>query len=136
LRISLQVFEVSSEGIVDAFKSMEAERPDALIVQQNLSFTNRLRQIADLAIGQRIPTIHPTREFVEAGGLLSYGPSLFALGERAAWYVDRILRGTKPADLPVEQPTRFELALNMKTAKTLGLQVSPSLIGTADEVIE
>jgi putative ABC transport system substrate-binding protein len=136
LHISLQVFEVSSEGIVGAFKSMEAERPDALIVQQNLSFTNHLRQIADSAIGQRIPTIHPTRESVEAGGLLAYGPSLFALGERAAWYVDRILRGAKPADLPVEQPTRFELALNMKTAKTLGLQVSPSLIGTADEVIE
>jgi putative ABC transport system substrate-binding protein len=88
------------------------------------------------AIKLAVPTIHPTREFVEAGGLLSYGPSLFALGERAAWYVDRILRGTKPADLPVEQPTRFELALNMKTAKTLGLQISPSLIGTADEVIE
>jgi ABC-type uncharacterized transport system substrate-binding protein len=136
LRVALQVFEVNSEEIADAFKSMDAERPDGLIVQQNLSFTSRLRQIADLSIGQRIPTIHPTREFVEAGGLLAYGPSLFALGERAAWYVDRILRGTKPADLPVEQPTRFELALNMKTAKTLGLQVSSSLIGTADEVIE
>jgi putative ABC transport system substrate-binding protein len=136
LRVALQVFEVSSQEIADAFKSMEAERPDALIIQQNLSFTNRLRQIADLAIGQRIPTIHPTREFVEAGGLLAYGPNLFALGERAAWYVDRILKGTKAADLPVEQPTRFELALNLKTARALDLQPAPSLIGTADEVIE
>jgi putative ABC transport system substrate-binding protein len=83
-----------------------------------------------------LPTVHPTREFVEAGGLLAYGPSLFALGERAAWYVDRILKGTKPADLPVEQPTKFELFLNLKTANALGLAIPPSLLAIADEVIE
>jgi len=136
LRLALQIFEVRPEEIADAFQSIGKERADALIVQQNLSFTGHLRQIADLAISHRLPTVHPTREFVEAGGLLAYGPSLFALGERAAWYVDRILKGTKPADLPVEQPTKFELILNLKTAKALGLDVPPSLLATADEVIE
>ena len=83
-----------------------------------------------------MPTVHPTREFVEAGGLLVYGPSIFALGERAAWFIDRILKGTKPADLPVEQPTKFELIVNLRTAKALGLDVPPSLLATADELIE
>ena len=83
-----------------------------------------------------MPTVHPTREFVEAGGLLAYGPSLFALGERAGWYVDRILKGTKPVDLPVEQPTKFEVILNLKTAKALGLTIPDKLLAVADEVIE
>ncbi len=129
-------FRGRPEEIAEAFRSISKEPPDALIVQQNLSFTPHFRQIADLAISHRLPTVHPTRQFVEAGGLLAYGPSIFALGERAAWYIDRILKGTKPADLPVEQPTKFELILNLKTAKTLGLDVSPSLLATADEVID
>jgi putative tryptophan/tyrosine transport system substrate-binding protein len=136
LRLALQTFEVSPEQIAEALRSIGQERADALIVQQNLSFTPHLRQIADLAISYRLPTVHPTREFVEAGGLLAYGPSLFALGERAAWYVDRILKGTKPADLPVEQPTKFELFLNLKTANALGLVIPPTLLALADEVIE
>ena len=117
-------------------RSIDKERADAVIVQQNLSFTPHLRQIADLAISYRLPTVHPTREFVEAGGLLAYGPSLFALGERAGWYIDRILKGTKPVDLPVEQPTKFEVILNLKTAKALGLVVSTAMQLLADEVIE
>jgi putative ABC transport system substrate-binding protein len=136
LNLALQTYEVRPEEIAEALRSIGQERADAVIVQQNLSFTPYLRLIADLAISYRLPTVHPTREFVEAGGLLAYGPNLFALGERAAWYVDRILKGTKPADLPVEQPTRFELILNLKTAKALGLQVPPSLLATADELIE
>ena len=136
LNLALQTYEVHPEEIAEALRSIGQERADAVIVQQNLSFTPYLRQIADLAISYRLPTVHPTREFVEAGGLLAYGPNLFALGERAAWYVDRILKGTKPADLPVEQPTKFELILNLKTAKALGLQVPPSLLATADELIE
>jgi len=84
----------------------------------------------------RLPTVHQTREFVHAGGLLALGPSLFALGERAAWYVDRILKGTKPADLPVEQPTKFELAINLKTARALGLSLPPTLLTLADEVLD
>jgi putative ABC transport system substrate-binding protein len=136
LRLTLQIFEIGADEIADAFRLIDKERPDALIVQQNLSFTPHLRQIADLAIGHRLATVHPTREFVEAGGLLAYGPSIFALGERAAWYTDRILKGIKPADLPVEQPTKFELIVNLKTAKALGLDVPPSLLATADELIE
>jgi putative tryptophan/tyrosine transport system substrate-binding protein len=136
LRLVLQTFEVRPEEIAEALRSIEQERFDAVIVQQNLSFTPYLRQIADLAISYRLPTVHPTREFVEAGGLLGYGPSLFALGERAAWYVDRILKGTKPADLPVEQPTKFQLILNVKTAKALGLTFPDKLLAVADEVIE
>jgi putative tryptophan/tyrosine transport system substrate-binding protein len=136
LHLALQTFEVRPEEIPDALRSIEQEHADAVIVQQNLSFTPHLRQIADLAISYRLPTVHPTREFVEAGGLLGYGPSLFALGERGAWYVDRILKGTKPADLPVEQPTRFELILNLKTAKALSLAVPDRLLALADEVIE
>ena len=128
LRLALRTFEVRPEEIAEALRSIDKERADAVIVQQNLSFTPHLRQIADLAISYRLPTVHPTREFVEAGGLLAYGPSLFALGERAGWYVDRILKGTKPADLPVEQPTKFEVILNLKTAKALGLTIPDKLL--------
>jgi putative ABC transport system substrate-binding protein len=136
LRLDLRTFEVRPEEIAEALRSIDKERADAVIVQQNLAFTPHLRQIADLAISYRLPTVHPTREFVEAGGLLAYGPSLFALGERAGWYVDRILKGTKPADLPVEQPTKFEVILNLKTAKALGLTIPDKLLALADEVIE
>ena len=136
MRLALRTFEVRPEEIAEALRSIDKERADAVIVQQNLSFTPHLRQIADLAISYRLPTVHPTREFVEAGGLLAYGPSLFALGERAGWYVDRILKGTKPVDLPVEQPTKFEVILNLKTAKALGLTISDKLMAVADEVIE
>jgi ABC-type uncharacterized transport system substrate-binding protein len=136
LRLDLQIFEMRPENIVEGFRSIEKDRPDALIVQQTTSFTVHLRQIADLANSQRLPTVHQAREFVEAGGLLAYGPSIFALGERAAWYVDRILKGTKPADLPIEQPTKFELLINLKTAQALGLTIPPSILGIADEVIE
>jgi putative tryptophan/tyrosine transport system substrate-binding protein len=136
LNLALQIFEVRPEEIVEGFRSIEKEPPDALIVQQTTSFTIHLKQIADLANSHRLPTIHQAREFVQAGGLLAYGPSIFALGERAAWYVDRILKGTKPADLPVEQPTKFELVINLRTARALGLTVPATLLATADEVIE
>ena len=94
------------------------------------------RQIADLAAKLRLPIIYANREFVEAGGLLSYGPDRRQLFRRAAELVDKILKGTKPADIPVEQPTKFELVINLKTAKTLGLTVPPTLLARADEVIE
>ena len=124
------------DEINQGFRSIEKEPPDALIVQQTTSFTIHLRQIADLAKSRGLPTVHQAREFVQAGGLLAYGPSIFALGERAAWYIDRILKGTKPADLPVEQPTKFELVINLKTARALGLTVPPTVLAIADEVIE
>jgi len=136
LRLALQVLEVHPEEIAEAFRSIGKEHADALIVQQTATFNAYLRQIADLAISYRLPTVHQVRDFVEAGGLMAYGPSRFALGQRAAWYLDRILKGTNPADLPVEQPTKFELVVNLKTAKALGLTVSDKLLVAADEVIE
>jgi putative tryptophan/tyrosine transport system substrate-binding protein len=136
LGIELQAFVVRPGEIAETFRLMAGRRPDALIVQQTASFNFYIGQIADLALSLRSPTVHQTRDFVEAGGLMAYGPSLFALGQRAAWYMDRILKGTPPADLPVEQPTRLELILNLKTAKALGLEIPASVLTLADEVIE
>jgi len=99
-------------------------------------FLTERRQIAELALKARLPTAFARSENVEAGGLISYGPKLTELFRQAALYVDKILKGAKPADLPVEQPTKFELVINMKTAKALGLTLPPSLLLRADQVIE
>ena len=135
LQLELQILQVRPDLIADAFRLVK-EKTDGIIVQQTASLNAHIQQIADLAISHQLPTIHETLSFVEAGGLMAYGPNRVALGERAAWYVDRILKGTNPADLPIEQPTKFELAINLKTAKSLGLTIPPTLITTADEVIE
>jgi putative ABC transport system substrate-binding protein len=121
------------EDIVPAFASLKA---DALYVTADAVLNaNRIR-INTLANVARLPTIAGWREFVEAGSLMSYGPSLPDLFRRAADYVDKILRGAKPADIPVEQPTKFELVINLKTAKAIGLTIPPPLLARADEVIE
>jgi len=124
-----------ADDLVPAFETL-MDRVEALYVPANpLANANRVR-INDLALGARIPTVHGFRQYVEAGGLMSYGPNTPDLFRRAGDYVDKILRGAKPADLPVEQPTKFDLIVNLKAAKALGLELSPSLLARADEVIE
>ncbi len=116
---------------------MVSERADGLyvITADPITFTHR-RLIADLAVKNRLPATSVLSEFVEAGGFMSYGADLRDLYRRAATYVDKILKGAKPADLPVEQPTKFDLVINLKTAKALGLTIPQSLLGRADEVIQ
>src|SRR5262249_11348887 len=124
-----------AEDIAPAFEALRG-RADALYVSAApLLTTNRIR-ISTLALGVQLPTIVVQREYVEAGCLMSYGPNFQDLFRRAADYVDKILRGAKPADLPVEQPTRFDLVINLKTAKALGLEIPPTMLALADEVIE
>jgi putative tryptophan/tyrosine transport system substrate-binding protein len=124
-----------AEDIVPAFETLKG-RADAIYVSPDpLVNTNRIR-INILAVGARLPTMHATREYVEAGGLISYGPNLPDHFRRAAEFVDKILRGAKPADLPVEQLTKFDLIINLTTAKALGLEVPPMLLARADKVIE
>ena len=119
----------------EAFATMAAAHVDALLPQPSAQFLTRRTQIVDLAAHRRLPVIFEVREFAEAGGLMAYGPSLPDLWRRAAYYVDRILKGAKPADLPVERPTKFELVINLKTAQALGLTIPPTLLFQADEVI-
>jgi putative tryptophan/tyrosine transport system substrate-binding protein len=111
-------------------------RPDALITVEDPLTGGHRKRIADFLAGQQLPSLHGIREFVTAGGLISYGANVTDLSRRAAYYVDKIFKGAKPADLPVQQPTKFELVINLKAAKALGLTIPPSLLTRADEVIE
>jgi putative tryptophan/tyrosine transport system substrate-binding protein len=126
----------SSNQFESAFAAMIQERPDALSITADAFHMSHIKWIVDFAAKQRLPTMYVLRDNVAAGGLISYGPSLSDLYRRAAGYVHKILEGTKPADLPVEQPVQFELAINLKTAEALGVDMPPSLIARADEVIE
>jgi putative ABC transport system substrate-binding protein len=137
LGLQIQLHKASSiDEIENAFETMTREHAEAVIVQQNAAWSRYLRQIAEAANKRRLPAIHEASDFPRVGGLISYGPSRFDLGRRAANYVDKILKGAKPSDLPVEQPTKFELVINLKTAKALGLTVPPGMLVAADEVIE
>jgi putative ABC transport system substrate-binding protein len=124
-----------AEAIAPAFEALKPGTEALFVVGDPLTFTNRV-QINSLAQGARLPTIYSIREFVAAGGLMSYGTNFPDLFRRAASFVDKILRGAKPADIPVEQPTKFDLVINLKTAKALGLQIPDKLLALADEVIE
>jgi putative ABC transport system substrate-binding protein len=137
LGVQLQLLEAREPNQFDgAFAAMAKERVDALLVVADGMFILHRARLANLAAKNKVPSMHGVRENVEAGGLMSYGPSTVAAWRRAAFFVDRILEGAKPADLPVEQPTKFELVINLKTAKTLGLDMPASLLARADEVIE
>ena len=120
----------------NAFANLTAARPDAIFVPIDSMFYQHRARLAQLAAKTRLPAMWGAREFAEAGGLMSYYTDLDDLGRRAAVFVDRILRGARPADLPVEQPTKFELVINTKTAKALGLTIAPSVLLSADRVIE
>ena len=124
------------EQIEEAFATIVRERPHALLVLADRLFLHHRMRIMQFASQQRLPGVHAYRELVEAGGLMSYGPSYADMHRRAAAYVDRILKGTRPADLPVERPAKFVLVVNLKAAKALGLTIPPSVILRADTVIE
>jgi ABC-type uncharacterized transport system substrate-binding protein len=137
LGVQLQLLEARGPNEFDGvFAAMATERVGALLVLADATFNNQRTRLADLAARSHLPAAYGWREYVEAGGLMSYGPSLPDLFRRAATYVDKILKGAKPGDLPVEQPTTFELVINLKTAKALGLTIPPSLLQRADQVIE
>jgi putative tryptophan/tyrosine transport system substrate-binding protein len=137
LGVELLLLEARGPDEFDgAFAAIAKERVGALFVFGDPMFGVHRARLADLAAQNRLPTMYTNRPHVEAGGLLCYGPSFSDLWRRAASYVDKILKGAKPADLPVEQPTKFELVINLKTAKVLGLAIPPSLLARADEVIE
>jgi putative ABC transport system substrate-binding protein len=137
LGVQLQVVEARGPADFDrAFSDMSEKGAGALVVLSTPAFDIGRQHIVDLAAKNRLPTVYSFRNYVDIGGLMSYGPNLADLHRHAATYVDKILKGAKPSDLPVEQPTKYELLINLKTAKALGLTVPPSLLATADEVIE
>jgi putative ABC transport system substrate-binding protein len=135
--VQLQIVTASTESEIDsAFATLDNLHVDALLVGDDVFFTSRRDQITALAASHAVPAIYQFREFAAAGGLMSYGSSLTALIRQLGIYAGRILKGAKPADLPVQQPTTFELAINLKTANALGLTVPQSILARADEVIE
>jgi putative ABC transport system substrate-binding protein len=137
LGVRLQVVEARGPADFDrAFSDMTRARADALTVLTSSLLFGERRRLVDLAAKHRLPAVYPWREAVDAGGLMAYGPNLADTFRPAATYVDKILKGAKPADLPIEQPTKFELVINLKTAKALGLTIPPALLGRADEVIQ
>ena len=137
LGVTVQILGVRSPSDLDAaFVGLKRAHADAVFLAENTVFFAERRRIADLAVRHRLPMSVQAKEYVEAGGLVSYGPSYPDQFKRAADYVDKILKGAKPADLPVEQPTKFELVINLKTAKALGLTIPQSVLLRADQVIE
>ena len=137
LGMQLRVVEARDPADIDrAFSDIIKARAGALMIPSTPMFASERKRIVDLTAKNRLPTLFTFGEYVDAGGLMSYGPSLADLFRRAATYVDRIIKGTKPGDLPVEQPTKFELVINLKSARALGLTIPPSVVRRADRVIE
>jgi putative ABC transport system substrate-binding protein len=136
LAFQLHSYEVRTPAEIDkAFADMSKARPDAVLVLLSPLITLNSKRIAELALGQRLPGVYPTNQFVEEGGLIGYGPRIGDMYRRAATYVDKILKGSKPGDLPIEQPTTFELVINLKTARQIGVTIPPNLLARADRVV-
>ncbi|HEU4352015.1 MAG TPA: ABC transporter substrate-binding protein [Burkholderiales bacterium] len=137
LALDVRLFEVREPDNLDAaFAAARTERMDALMVQTNALFITHRKRIVELAARNRVPAIYGEREFVHAGGLMFYGASLGDMYREAAVYVDKILRGAKPADLPIEQPAKLELVINLKAAKALGITIPPAILARADRIVE
>jgi len=137
LGVHLRLVAVQAPDDLDrAFSTVAGERADALLVFPSPMLFNQRKRIVDLAAEYRLPIMAMGKEFVQLGGFMSYGADIIDFNRRCVAYVDKILKGAKPADLPVEQPTKFDLFINLKTAKTLGIEIPPSLVARADEVIE
>jgi putative tryptophan/tyrosine transport system substrate-binding protein len=135
--IKLRLHDIrKSEDLDDAFAAIRKERPDALLILADRVFLHNRERIVDFANEQRLPNVNAYKELVEVGGLMSYGPSYEDMHKRAAIYVDKILKGAKPADLPIEQPSKFTFIVNLQAAKTLGVTVPSQLLGLADQLIE
>ena len=136
LKLEIEVFEVQGpDDFNGAFEAITKSRANAVAVTEDGEFGASFKTIAALAIRHKLPSIG-AKEYAEAGGLIGYGANILNLYRRAAYFIDKILKGSKPADLPIEQPTRFDFVINLKTAKTLGLTVPPTLLARADVVIE
>jgi len=137
LKLTVRGFEARSEIEIDkAFGGIVRDQAQALVIFADPLMVFHEKKLAELALQNRLPAIFGFREFADAGGLIAYGASLREQYRRAAWFMDKILKGTNPGDLPIEQPTRFELVINLKTAKALGLTIPPTLLALANEVIE
>jgi putative ABC transport system substrate-binding protein len=136
-RVQVQYLEVRGPKDIEiAFRAANQEHADALLVLTSAVLFSQRRQVVDLAAKSRLPAIYAREEYVKDGGLMTYGVTVTDLYRRAATYVDKILKGAKPADLPVEQPTKFELVINLKTAKQIGLTIPPNVLARADRVIK
>jgi putative ABC transport system substrate-binding protein len=135
--VHLQYLEVRGPTDIEmAFRAASKEHADAVLVLPNFLTLSQRTQVVDLAVKSRLPAMYPQSEYVEEGGLMTYGPSINDLFRRAATYVDKILKGAKPADLPVEQPTKFEFIINLKAAKQIGLKIPPNVLARADKVLK
>jgi putative ABC transport system substrate-binding protein len=137
MHVKAQSFAVRNESEFDAaFEAMMRQRPGAMIMLADRLFLHHRKRIVDFALKHRLPAVYAYQELVEAGGLMSFGPSYPGMHRRAAYFVDRILKGASPSELPMEQPSQFELMINVRTARVLGLTIPPSLLLRADQVIE
>jgi putative tryptophan/tyrosine transport system substrate-binding protein len=137
LKLTIQPWEIrGTDDFERVFAATKKERPDGLYVSGGPLMNTNQKRIADFALKSRLPSVYQTREAVDAGGLMSYGADESEIYRRVAYYVDKILKGAKPADLPVEQPTKFELVINLKTAKQIGVTIPPNVLARADRVIK